>query len=122
MCMIGGIRSWYLTCLWDQKEFSNENTKVKTHPSFQQGVVAGARSKGEHKQKIFLTVSFGGIKIFDEKTGVSKRITWHGEIVTNYHRLDILNNKHLFFTVLGGCEVQVQGTADSVSGEARFVF
>ncbi|XP_055441725.1 disabled homolog 1 isoform X3 [Bubalus kerabau] len=33
------------------------------------GVVAGARSKGEHKQKIFLTVSFGGIKIFDEKTG-----------------------------------------------------
>ncbi|XP_070365915.1 disabled homolog 1 isoform X12 [Equus asinus] len=34
------------------------------------GVVAGARSKGEHKQKIFLTISFGGIKIFDEKTGV----------------------------------------------------
>ncbi|XP_028902548.1 disabled homolog 1 isoform X2 [Ornithorhynchus anatinus] len=33
------------------------------------GVVAGARAKGEHKQKIFLTVSFGGIKIFDEKTG-----------------------------------------------------
>ncbi|KAF6108179.1 DAB adaptor protein 1 [Phyllostomus discolor] len=33
------------------------------------GVVAGARSKGEHKQKIFLTISFGGIKIFDEKTG-----------------------------------------------------
>ncbi|XP_008583893.1 PREDICTED: disabled homolog 1 [Galeopterus variegatus] len=34
-----------------------------------EGVVAGARSKGEHKQKIFLTISFGGIKIFDEKTG-----------------------------------------------------
>ncbi|XP_056388937.1 disabled homolog 1 isoform X2 [Hyla sarda] len=34
------------------------------------GVAAGARSKGEHKQKVFLTVSFGGIKIFDEKTGV----------------------------------------------------
>ncbi|XP_073090100.1 disabled homolog 1 isoform X4 [Manis javanica] len=33
------------------------------------GIVAGARSKGEHKQKIFLTISFGGIKIFDEKTG-----------------------------------------------------
>nr|XP_004671895.1 disabled homolog 1 isoform X1 [Jaculus jaculus]XP_044995253.1 disabled homolog 1 isoform X1 [Jaculus jaculus]XP_044995254.1 disabled homolog 1 isoform X1 [Jaculus jaculus] len=33
------------------------------------GVVAAARSKGEHKQKIFLTISFGGIKIFDEKTG-----------------------------------------------------
>nr|XP_020008564.1 disabled homolog 1-like [Castor canadensis] len=44
------------------------------------GVVAGARSKGEHKQKIFLTISFGGIKIFDEKTGVSKRITWRCKI------------------------------------------
>ncbi|XP_053550060.1 disabled homolog 1 [Bombina bombina] len=33
------------------------------------GIAAGARSKGEHKQKVFLTVSFGGIKIFDEKTG-----------------------------------------------------
>ncbi|KAF7478677.1 Hypothetical predicted protein [Marmota monax] len=44
------------------------------------GVVAGARSKGEHKQKIFLTISFGGIKIFDEKTGVSERIAWRREI------------------------------------------
>ncbi|XP_050163464.1 disabled homolog 1 isoform X15 [Myiozetetes cayanensis] len=34
------------------------------------GIVAAARSKGEHKQKVFLTVSFGGIKIFDEKTGL----------------------------------------------------
>ncbi|KAM9762415.1 disabled homolog 1 isoform 5-T7 [Menidia menidia] len=34
------------------------------------GIAASARSKGEHKQKVFLTVSFGGIKIFDEKTGI----------------------------------------------------
>uniref|UniRef100_A0A3Q1GMK4 DAB adaptor protein 1a n=1 Tax=Acanthochromis polyacanthus TaxID=80966 RepID=A0A3Q1GMK4_9TELE len=34
------------------------------------GIAAGARSKGEHKQKVFLTVSFGGIKIFDEKSGI----------------------------------------------------
>ncbi|KAM6456369.1 disabled homolog 1 isoform 4-T4 [Liasis olivaceus] len=34
------------------------------------GIVAASRSKGEHKQKIFLTISFGGIKIFDEKTGL----------------------------------------------------
>lgn len=34
------------------------------------GVAAAARSKGEHKQKVFLTVSFGGIKIFDEKSGI----------------------------------------------------
>ncbi|GAA6088659.1 DAB adaptor protein 1a isoform X6 [Tachysurus ichikawai] len=33
------------------------------------GIAASARSKGEHKQKVFLTVSFGGIKIFDEKSG-----------------------------------------------------
>ncbi|KAM6963228.1 disabled homolog 1 [Aplochiton taeniatus] len=34
------------------------------------GVATSARSKGDHKQKVFLTVSFGGIKIFDEKSGV----------------------------------------------------
>ncbi|XP_051232753.1 DAB adaptor protein 1a isoform X2 [Dicentrarchus labrax] len=34
------------------------------------GIAAAARSKGEHKQKVFLTISFGGIKIFDEKSGV----------------------------------------------------
>ncbi|XP_047442841.1 DAB adaptor protein 1a isoform X5 [Mugil cephalus] len=34
------------------------------------GIAAAARSKGEHKQKVFLTVSFGGIKIFDEKSGI----------------------------------------------------
>ncbi|XP_010785761.1 disabled homolog 1 isoform X1 [Notothenia coriiceps] len=34
------------------------------------GIAAGARSKGDHKQKVFLTISFGGIKIFDEKSGV----------------------------------------------------
>lgn len=39
-----------------------------SHP---QGVAAAGRSKGEHKLKVFLTVSFGGIKIYDEKTGVS---------------------------------------------------
>ncbi|XP_041646439.1 DAB adaptor protein 1a [Cheilinus undulatus] len=36
----------------------------------EKGIAAAARSKGEHKQKVFLTVSFGGIKIYDEKTGV----------------------------------------------------
>ncbi|KAM7012717.1 disabled homolog 1 isoform 5-T8 [Tautogolabrus adspersus] len=34
------------------------------------GIAAAARSKGEHKQKVFLTISFGGIKIYDEKNGV----------------------------------------------------
>uniref|UniRef100_A0A3P8XM29 PID domain-containing protein n=1 Tax=Esox lucius TaxID=8010 RepID=A0A3P8XM29_ESOLU len=34
------------------------------------GIAAAGRSKGDHKQKVFLTVSFGGIKIFDEKSGV----------------------------------------------------
>ncbi|XP_048097856.1 DAB adaptor protein 1b isoform X4 [Alosa alosa] len=34
------------------------------------GIAASARSKGEHKQRVFLTVSFGGIKIYDERTGV----------------------------------------------------
>ncbi|KAK9518983.1 hypothetical protein VZT92_021745 [Zoarces viviparus] len=34
------------------------------------GFAAAARSKGDHKLKVFLTVSFGGIKIYDEKSGV----------------------------------------------------
>ncbi|XP_043117914.1 disabled homolog 1-like isoform X3 [Puntigrus tetrazona] len=34
------------------------------------GIAASARSKGSHKQRIFLTVSFGGIKIYDERSGV----------------------------------------------------
>ncbi|XP_029106546.1 disabled homolog 1-like [Scleropages formosus] len=34
------------------------------------GIAAAGRSKGEHKQKVFLTVSFGGIKIFDERSGI----------------------------------------------------
>ncbi|CAL8307063.1 unnamed protein product [Lota lota] len=34
------------------------------------GMAAAGRSKGEHKLKVFLTVSFGGIKIYDEKSGV----------------------------------------------------
>uniref|UniRef100_W5LIP5 DAB adaptor protein 1b n=1 Tax=Astyanax mexicanus TaxID=7994 RepID=W5LIP5_ASTMX len=34
------------------------------------GIAASARSKGEHKQRVFLTVSFSGIKIYDERSGV----------------------------------------------------
>ncbi|CAL8395185.1 unnamed protein product [Boreogadus saida] len=34
------------------------------------GMAAAGRSKGEHKLKVFLTVSFGGLKIYDEKSGV----------------------------------------------------
>lgn len=35
-----------------------------------QGIAASARSKGEHKQRVFLTASFNGIKIYDERSGV----------------------------------------------------
>ncbi|TRY54175.1 hypothetical protein DNTS_030450 [Danionella cerebrum] len=34
------------------------------------GMATSARSKGKHKQRIFLTVSFAGIKIYDERSGV----------------------------------------------------
>ncbi|CDQ97200.1 unnamed protein product [Oncorhynchus mykiss] len=36
------------------------------------GMATSARSKGEHKQRVFLTISFGGIKIYDERSGVSE--------------------------------------------------
>uniref|UniRef100_A0A8C6NM21 DAB adaptor protein 1 n=1 Tax=Nothobranchius furzeri TaxID=105023 RepID=A0A8C6NM21_NOTFU len=35
-----------------------------------QGMASSARSKGEHKQRVFLTVSFGGIKMYCERSGV----------------------------------------------------
>ncbi|XP_077360201.1 DAB adaptor protein 1b isoform X2 [Festucalex cinctus] len=34
------------------------------------GMASTARSKGEHKQRVFLTISFGGIKIYCERSGV----------------------------------------------------
>uniref|UniRef100_A0A3Q2PKQ1 DAB adaptor protein 1b n=1 Tax=Fundulus heteroclitus TaxID=8078 RepID=A0A3Q2PKQ1_FUNHE len=35
------------------------------------GMASSARSKGEHKQRVYVTVSFGGIKIYCERSGVS---------------------------------------------------
>ncbi len=37
-------------------------------------MASSARSKGEHKQRVFLTVSFGGIKIYCERSGVSSML------------------------------------------------
>ncbi|KAK1796916.1 hypothetical protein P4O66_001002 [Electrophorus voltai] len=34
------------------------------------GIAASARSRGQHKQRVFLTVSFCGIQIYDERSGV----------------------------------------------------
>ncbi|KAJ0011822.1 hypothetical protein NQD34_012797 [Periophthalmus magnuspinnatus] len=34
------------------------------------GMASSARSKGEHKQRVFLTISFGGIKMYCERSGV----------------------------------------------------
>ncbi|KAL6107500.1 dab1 [Pungitius sinensis] len=55
------------------------------------GVAAAARSKGEHKQKVFLTVSFGGIKIFDEKSGVLQHL--HAVHEISYIAKDITDHR-----------------------------
>lgn len=36
-----------------------------------QGMAVAARSQGQHKQRIWVNISLSGIKIIDEKTGVS---------------------------------------------------
>lgn len=36
-----------------------------------QGMAAAARSQGKHKQRIWVNISMSGIKIIDEKSGVS---------------------------------------------------
>lgn len=38
---------------------------------FVQGMAIAARSQGKHKQRIWVNISLTGIKIVDEKTGVS---------------------------------------------------
>ena len=52
------------------------------HLSFNlaQGMASSARSKGEHKQRVFLTVSFGGIKIYCERSGVSSMSAEQGPV------------------------------------------
>ncbi|KAL7880802.1 hypothetical protein SRHO_G00030560 [Serrasalmus rhombeus] len=50
------------------KEMSGD--RPTQHAIVGRGIAASARSKGEHKQRVFLTVSFGGIKIYDERSGV----------------------------------------------------
>ncbi|XP_067846403.1 DAB adaptor protein 1a isoform X2 [Heptranchias perlo] len=55
------------------------------------GIAAGARSKGEHKQRIFLTISFGGIKIFDEKTGAMQH--HHAVHEVSYIAKDITDHR-----------------------------
>lgn len=49
-----------------------------------QGMASSARSKGEHKQRVFLTVSFGGIKIYCERSGVS-RMSSSGPVAELHH-------------------------------------
>ncbi|XP_072430301.1 disabled homolog 1 isoform X1 [Chiloscyllium punctatum] len=55
------------------------------------GIAAAARSKGEHKQRIFLTISFGGIKIFDEKTGAMQH--HHAVHEVSYIAKDITDHR-----------------------------
>eukprot|EP00062_Callorhinchus_milii_P017948 gi/632970886/ref/XP_007901895.1/ PREDICTED: disabled homolog 1 [Callorhinchus milii] len=55
------------------------------------GIAVTARSKGEHKQRIFLTISFGGIKIFDEKTGAMEH--HHAVHEVSYIAKDITDHR-----------------------------
>ncbi|KAJ3594718.1 hypothetical protein NHX12_004025, partial [Muraenolepis orangiensis] len=53
------------------KRFRGDGVRYKAKLiGIDEGMASSARSKGEHKLRVFLTVSFGGIKIYDERTGV----------------------------------------------------
>lgn len=39
-----------------------------------QGMAVAARSQGKHKQRIWVNISMSGIKIIDERSGVSSAI------------------------------------------------
>uniref|UniRef100_A0A671QAE9 Disabled homolog 2-like n=1 Tax=Sinocyclocheilus anshuiensis TaxID=1608454 RepID=A0A671QAE9_9TELE len=47
------------------------------------GMAIAARSQGKHKQRIWVNISLTGIKIVDEKTGVSKIILFRLLYVLN---------------------------------------
>lgn len=42
-----------------------------------QGMAVAARSQGKHKQRIWVNISLSGIKIIDERSGVSSAIFFH---------------------------------------------
>lgn len=42
-----------------------------------QGMAVAARSQGKHKQRIWVNISMSGIKIIDEKSGVSNAVSLH---------------------------------------------
>ncbi|KAM7378944.1 hypothetical protein PAMP_004532 [Pampus punctatissimus] len=53
------------------KRFRGDGVRYKAKLiGIDEGMASSARSKGEHKQRVFLTVSFGGIKIYCERSGV----------------------------------------------------
>lgn len=64
---------------------------------FLQGMASSARSKGEHKQRVFLTVSFGGIKIYCERSGVSERLQFRPAGTTAAARSQLKQNRMNFF-------------------------
>lgn len=43
---------------------------------FSQGMAVAARSQGKHKQRIWVNISMSGIKIIDEKSGVSSAVSF----------------------------------------------
>ncbi len=59
-----------------------------------QGMAIAARSQGKHKQRIWVNISLTGIKIVDEKTGVSSfvytSVSWFLKLRTGhfiYHKI-----------------------------------
>ncbi len=49
-----------------------------------QGMAIAARSQGKHKQRIWVNISLTGIKIVDERTGVSSCVSWFVKLRTGH--------------------------------------
>lgn len=48
-----------------------------------QGCEAAARRQGKHKLRVWLNISSSGVKIMDERTGVSSRLHMHQPFASN---------------------------------------
>lgn len=64
-------------------------------------MAVAARSQGKHKQRIWINISMSGIKIIDEKSGVSSAVSLQDcQIITLWSSLDLICSANKTFVLV----------------------
>lgn len=62
-------------------------------------MAVAARSQGKHKQRIWVNISMSGIKIIDEKSGVSSLVSLHySDQISLWSSTDLIENLFVLVT------------------------